>query len=114
MNERVYQHLADDVFRRIARAFDQLDPDQVDCEVAGDVVTLVFSGGPSGRDLRCILNTQRPTRQIWLAAGAHAWHFSYDLPNEVWVDDKGRGELFSVLAALVREHAGVELPLGRP
>ncbi|MDP9148324.1 MAG: iron donor protein CyaY [Myxococcota bacterium] len=105
MDDSTYQRLADAVFRAVGDAFEEVDPDVVDCEVAGDVVTLTLPGAK-----RCILNTQRPTRQIWLAANARAWHFSWDGAAQKWVDDKGRGdELYATIARLVRESTGVEL-----
>ncbi len=104
MNEPEYQKLADGVFRRIEDAFRDVDADRVDCERAGDVLTLTFASGK-----RCVINTQRPTRQIWMAAGARAWHFSLDAAGS-WVDDKDASlELFAHLARVVHDTAGVEL-----
>jgi CyaY protein len=108
MDESGYQKLADQAFRAIGDAFEDVDPDLVDCEIAGDVVTLTLPGAK-----RCIVNTQRPTRQIWLAANSRAWHFSYDEAGRRWLDDKGRGdELFGTLARIVKEGAGVDVTFG--
>ncbi len=105
MDESTYLKLADQAFRTIGDAFDDVDPELVDCELAGDVVTLTLRGGK-----KCIVNTQRPTRQIWLAAGARAWHFSYDEVARRWVDDKGRGdELFATIARIAKEEAGADV-----
>lgn len=105
MDEATYLRLADEAFRTIGDAFEDVDPDAVDCEAAGDVVTLTLRGGK-----KYVVNTQRPTRQIWLAAAARAWHFSYDERSRRWLDDKGTGdELYAVLARVVREAAGVEV-----
>ena len=46
----------------------------------------------------------------WLAANARAWHFSYDETARRWLDDKGRGDLFSTIASIVKEGAGVDVP----
>jgi CyaY protein len=106
MDDTTYQKLADQAFRAIGDAFDAVDSDIVDCEIAGDVVTLTLPGAK-----RCIINTQRPARQIWLAANARAWHFSWDADARRWVDDKGRDEdLFATIARIVKEGAGVEVP----
>jgi CyaY protein len=105
IDERSYQHLADAAFKRIEDALKDVDPDQVDCERAGDVLTLTFAGGA-----KCVVNTQRPTRQIWLAANARAWHFDWDEGGARWVDDKGRGvDLFGQVRAIVRDAAGIDL-----
>lgn len=108
MDESRYQKLADEAFRAIGDAFETVDPDLVDCEIAGDVVTLTMRGGR-----KCVVNTQRPARQIWLAANARAWHFSWDEASRRWLDDKGRGdELLATLARIVKEGTGAELKLG--
>lgn len=108
MDETTYQKLADTAFRAIGDAFEDVDPEVCDCEVAGDVVTLVLKGGK-----KCIVNTQRPTRQIWLAANARAWHFSYDESARRWVDDKGHGdELFATIARVVKEVTGSDVRFG--
>jgi CyaY protein len=105
MDESTYQKLADAAFRAIGDAFEDVDTDLVDCETAGDVVTLTLRGGK-----RCVVNTQRPARQIWLAANAQAWHFSWDEASKRWVDDRGRPEdLFATIARIVKEGTGTEI-----
>lgn len=105
MDEPAYLRLADDTFKRIEDLFRDVDADDVDIERTGDTLALVFKGGK-----KCVINTQRPTRQIWLAANARAWHFSWEEPARRWIDDKGQGiELFSQIRAIVKETAGVDL-----
>lgn len=107
MNESEYLHRVDAVFQRILSACEAVDPDDVDAYAAGDVLTLTF------RDRsRCVVNTQRPTRQVWLAADSRAWHFSYDEPTGRWLDDKGRGnELFATIRETIARNAGVTVTL---
>ena len=105
MEETVYQALADVALSSIENAFRDIDVDVVDCERSGDVITLLLKGGT-----RCVINTQRPTRQIWMAAEARGWHFSYDPHSKRWIDDKGHGlELFAQLAAIVKNATGEEI-----
>jgi CyaY protein len=105
MDETTYLRLVDEAFRTIGDAFEDVDSDAVDCEIAGDVVTLTLRGGK-----KFVVNTQRPTRQIWLAASSRAWHFSYEESSRRWMDDKGSGEdLYVVLARVVMEGAGVDV-----
>jgi CyaY protein len=105
MDESAYQHLADKTFKRIEDALKDVDADDVDVERSGDVVTLTFKGNK-----RCVMNTQRPTRQIWLAASSRAWHFSYDAGRDVWVDDKQPTvELFGTVEDIVRQSSGVTI-----
>jgi CyaY protein len=107
MDETSYQHLADATFRKIGDAFEDVDAEVVDFETAGDVLTLTFASGK-----RCVINTQRPTRQIWLAANSRAWHFSYDETAARWMDDKGHGdELFATIAQIVKETAGTDITI---
>lgn len=103
MDESRYQQIADVTFRALETMLADVDADAVDVERAGDVLTLTFADGK-----KCVVNTQRPTRQIWLAANARAWHFSYDEGGAMWLDDKGQGvELMSKVAAIVHEHTGL-------
>ena len=105
MDESAYQHLADATFKRIEDALKDVDADDVDVERSGDVVTLTFKGNK-----RCVMNTQRPTRQIWLAANSRAWHFSYDTARQAWVDDKQPTvELFGTVEDIVRQASGVTI-----
>jgi len=105
MDEKRYQVLADEALRAIETMLEHVDAEDVDLERAGDVLTLTFQNGK-----KAVVNTQRPTRQIWLAANARAWHFSYDESSSRWNDDKGQGvELCRQVAAIVKEQAGIEV-----
>jgi CyaY protein len=105
MDESRYQKLADSALGTIERMLEEVDAEIVDVERAGDVVTLTFAS-----QKKCVVNTQRPTRQIWLAANARAWHFSFDEATGTWLDDKGQGlELIAQVASIVKEQAGIDL-----
>lgn len=105
MDEKQYLRLASDTFAEILAAFDDVDSDDADLDTAGDVISIRFRDGT-----RAVLNTQRPTRQIWLAGGDRAWHFDYDADQKTWRDAKGSDdELFATVAALARRGAGLEL-----
>ena len=109
MDESRYQKLADVALGAIEEMLKDVDAEVVDIERAGDVLTLTFADRK-----RAVVNTQRPTRQIWLAANARAWHFDYHEPEGSasgrWMDDKGQGvELNAQIAAIVKELAGLDL-----
>jgi CyaY protein len=107
MDESHYGRLTDETFRKIQDAFENVDPDDADAFMSGDVLTIAFKNG-----VKCVVNTQRPTRQIWLAARAQAWHFSYDAASGKWMDDKGRGdELLACVKRIVKENGGVDVEL---
>ena len=102
MDERTYEKLAADTFKRVLDLFQDVDPEDADVESSGDVIRIDLRNGA-----RIVLNTQRPVRQIWLAGGQSAWHFGFD--GERWLDDKGRGELFEILRRMTRDAIGLEL-----
>jgi len=105
MDESKYLALAHAAFDKIQDALEDVDPADVDVDSAGDVVTLTMKDG-----VKCIVNTQRPTRQIWLAARARAWHFAYDEGKKQWLDDKGTGaELFATVASILKEGSNVDV-----
>jgi len=104
MDESRYHKLVGEAFKRIEKAVIDIDPADIDFDSAGDVMSLTMKNG-----VKCIVNTQRPVRQIWVAARANAWHFTYDDASNTWVDDKGRGELFTTLRAIAKEHAGIDV-----
>lgn len=118
INESEYQRLADIALRNIEDMLADVDADDVDVERSGDVLTLTFASGQ-----KAVINTQRPTRQIWVAANARAWHFRVEAaPAELgteatfararWVDEKDeRTELVSHVALLVETLAGRPLAL---
>lgn len=104
MDERRYQDLAAVAFRKLTDLFDAIDAEDADVETSGDVIRITFRGGA-----RVVINTQRPARQIWLAGGSRAWHFSYDDSSGSWLDDKSRQELFATLGTLTHDAIGVAL-----
>jgi CyaY protein len=105
IDESRYHRLVSESFERIEDALVDVDPSDVDLDRAGDVLSLQCRDG-----VRCIINTQRPTRQIWVAARASAWHFSWDEAGARWVSDKNADEeLFATLAAILRRHAAIEV-----
>lgn len=98
MDENRYLELAHETFRRIVDAFDDIDWKEADVETSGDVITITWSDRS-----RCIVNTQRPVRQIWLAGGDRAWHFDWDEGSKRWLDDKGSGaELVATIVDIAR------------
>ncbi|MFL5349504.1 MAG: iron donor protein CyaY [Hyalangium sp.] len=102
MDEARYNQLVSALFKRMLAAADALDPDVLEAESTGDMLTLTT---PSRE--KCIVNTQRAVRQIWVAGKGQGIHFTYDDASGTWKDDKGKGlELFSFVADVVRELSG--------
>jgi iron donor protein CyaY len=107
MDEQQFRHFADETFGTILDAFDDIDVDDADAETAGGVIRIRYRDGS-----RCVINTQGPTRQIWLAGKRSGWHFSRDEESGRWLHDKGTGdELMSVLKQITAEGCGIQLEL---
>jgi CyaY protein len=77
-----------------------LELEELDSDLAGDVLTLEFSDGG-----KFILNAHGAARQVWLAAGTTAWHFDYQQDGR-WVAPKTGDELMSTVARVVGEKLG--------
>lgn len=104
MDEARYNQLVAAVFKRMLAAADAVDPDVLEAESTGDMLTLTT---PSRE--KCIVNTQRAVRQIWVAGKGQGIHFTYDATTGAWMDDKGKGlELFSFVADVVRDISGAD------
>ena len=107
MSESEFRALARRIYDRIEASFEEIDPDQVECEVAQGALTLTLAGGA-----RWVLSQQPPVRQLWLAVASRgrAYHFDYDPGGEAWRDDKGEGlELLSLLQGLLSEETGLQV-----
>jgi iron-sulfur cluster assembly protein CyaY len=104
MDEREFIAKSDACLQRVARWLEDFDPDDLDYSTADGSVTVEFSDGT-----KFILSRQSATRQVWLAAGAHGYHFSYDSTRDTWVDDKDGRELYPRLAEAISQHLGREV-----
>lgn len=105
MDESRYNGLVADAFKRLVKAADAQDPDELECDATGDMVTLTASSGQ-----KCIVNTQRAVHQIWVAGLSQGIHFSFDENTARWMDDKGKGlELFAFVRDVVKQIANVDL-----
>ncbi|WNZ60097.1 iron donor protein CyaY [Myxococcus sp. MxC21-1] len=104
MDEARYNQLVSAAFKRILAAADTIDPDILEADSTGDMVTLTAASRE-----KCIVNTQRAVRQIWVAGQGQGIHFDYDAATGTWKDDKGRGlELMAFVADVVRGITGTD------
>ncbi|HMU40543.1 MAG TPA: iron donor protein CyaY [Pseudomonadota bacterium] len=107
--DAAFDKAADAVLRQIERAVSVFDPDEIEAELAQDVLTLTHQTGQ-----KIVINRHRAARQMWMAALRKAWHFtpqssagSSDAETvfEVWKSSSG-DELWqtleTVLSSLVR------------
>ena len=104
MDETRYNLLVSAAFQTLLRALDKVDPDLLDADSTGDMVTVTSASGE-----KVVVNTQRATRQIWVAGKGLGIHFSFESDGR-WMDDKGKGiELFGFVADAVEAVSGVRL-----
>lgn len=102
LEEARYNQLSSALFKRILAAADQLDPDTLEADSTGDMVTLTASSGE-----KCVVNTQRAVRQIWVAGKSQGLHFDFHEASGQWLDDKGKGvELLAWVSEVVQEISG--------
>ncbi|HKA28331.1 MAG TPA: iron donor protein CyaY [Candidatus Binatia bacterium] len=102
MDEQEYLRAADACLERAASWLGTFE--DLDVTTSDGLVTMEFEDGA-----RFVLNRQSAARQIWLAAGARAWHYRWDESAGAWVDDRDGHELFGRLATEVGEKLGVRL-----
>ncbi len=108
LDDATYNSLVADVFKRLLKGLDAADPDALDADSTGDMVTI--TGGSSGQ--KVVVNTQRAVRQLWVAGNGQGIHFGFDPSAARWVDDKGKGlELFAWVSQCVEAASGAKVPL---
>lgn len=79
-----------------------LDPhEDLDIQPGDGLLTIEFEDGT-----RFVVNRQSAAQQMWLAAGARAWHYDWDPGRETWVDDRDGHRLYDRLAEVVSAKLG--------
>jgi CyaY protein len=101
MDDNEFRERSDTTLTKVAKWLERLDPDEVDYTTADGVVTIEFVGGA-----KFILSRQAQMKQMWLAAGSHGYHYSWDGARGLWLDDKDGHELFPRLAETISEEVG--------
>ena len=101
MDQNEFLRRADECLGAAAKWLENLDPDEVDYTTGDGVVTIEFADGG-----KFILSRQAATSQIWLAAGARAWHYNFDTANDRWIDDRDGHPLNGRLAEAISERIG--------
>ena len=84
------------------------DVEDLDLVTRDGLVQIEFEDGA-----RYVLNRQGAAKQMWLAAGARAWHYDLDAVTGQWLDDRDRHRLHDRLVELLSAKLGRPLPFGR-
>ncbi len=101
-----FLRLADETLEEIAGRLEEFDPDECDFECGDGMLTLEFADGS-----KFVLNRQRGNHQMWLAAGARAWHYDWDPESRCWKDDRDGHELRTRLSEVVGEKLGRKISI---
>jgi iron donor protein CyaY len=107
MDEREFHLHSDACIERMQRWAEGFDPDELDYAPGDGVITLAFGDGA-----RFVLNRQSGNHQMWFAAGARAWHYTWDPARRAWLDDRDGHELFARIGRVVSEKLGRTVVLG--
>lgn len=108
LDDATYNGLVADVFKRLLKGLDAIDPDALDADSTGDMVTI--TGSTSGQ--KVVVNTQRAVRQLWVAGNGHGIHFDFAPASGKWMDDKGKGlELYAWVSECVEAASGAKVAL---
>ncbi len=108
LSEAEYDAVAHPELQALIESLDSIASDEVEAELASDILTIEFSDG-----VRYVVNSHRAARQIWLAAERSAWHFDFRAADRAWVAAKTGDELWSTLARLLSEKLRAQVSLGR-
>ena len=103
MDEHEFLKLAEEALRRLEKGLAQ-EEDEIEADLADGVLTIEFEDG-----MKYIINRQRAAQQIWVAAGARAWHFGYEKELDTWITVTDGEELFTCIGDLIKEKAGVDI-----
>jgi CyaY protein len=107
MEESAFNTLAEAELARIESAFEECGVD-IDIEPKpGGIIELEFDNGT-----KMIINRHTAAREIWVAAKSGGFHFRLQDGN--WVNTRGGGDLWGMLATLAGEQAGEAISLSRP
>lgn len=107
MSDATFDLIADQLLSSLDRTISQFDPDDLEADLSGGVLTITVR-----RNNKFVLNKQRPTRQIWMAALRRAWHFNFDEATQRWHSDKGGDEVLFLLEGLLARELGRSIDLG--
>jgi CyaY protein len=108
LDETAYAQQVQKAFKRLLAALDAVDPDLLEADSTGDMVTITAPANGQ----KVVVNTQRAVKQLWVAGQGQGIHFDFDDASATWKDDKGKGkELFAWVSQCVQAISGQPLEL---
>ena len=103
---REFRVESEKALRHLDQVLGDLEHDDLDVDLAGDVLTLAFRDGA-----KFIINAHSAANQVWMAAGTTAWHFDFSPALRSWVAAKTGDELMGTIARVVGDKLGMEVEL---
>ncbi|MFO7561108.1 MAG: iron donor protein CyaY [Enhygromyxa sp.] len=101
MDRKIFYSESSKALRHIDEVLGELEHEDLDVELAGDVLTLGFSSGD-----KFIINAHSAAEQVWMAAGTTAWHFDFVAERGQWIASKTGDELMTTVARVVGDKLG--------
>lgn len=108
IDEKDFRKKLNEVYARVVKAFDTIDPDIAEVETSLGSCTVLTPKG------KIILSPQPPVKQLWLAAASQgiAAHFNWSPERNSWIDDKRpERELWVFLREVLKTASGVDVAL---
>ena len=106
MERAQFIKLSSQALEHIEDQLAELEHDDLDVDLGGDVLTIAFRDGA-----KFIVNAHSAAGQVWLAANKSAWHFDWVPEKQVWIAAKTGDELMSTVARTVGERLGTPIEL---
>ena len=106
MERNRFVELSTQALEHIDETLGDLEHEDLDVDLAGDVLTLDFADGT-----KFIINAHSAAGQVWMAANKDAWHFDYDEGQGAWIAHKTGDELMATVARTVGERLGQPVSL---
>jgi CyaY protein len=106
MDRKTFYAESSKALRHIEETLGDLEHEQLDVILSGDVLTLAFEDGG-----KFVINAHSAAEQIWMAAGTTAWHFDFMTDSGTWIAAKTDDELMATVARVVGERIGETIEL---
>ena len=104
MDRKTFMITSGGALAHIEQVLGDLEHEDLDVDLAGDVLSLAFADGG-----KFVINAHSAAGQVWMAAGTTAWHF--DLVDDRWIAAKTGDELMATVARTVGAKLGVAIEL---
>lgn len=99
LTESEFETLADRTLQHLVDRLADLEADEFEADLASGVLKIDFEDGPT-----FVVNSHRAAKQIWMAAGASAWHFDY--ADGHWTSSKSDEDLWTLVEQRVGQQLG--------